>query len=114
MHGIEEQSHIYRKILEHHRIQKYDSPYLAYDGKDTILVRSLDRTLRRLCLLCDVDYFNSHAIRKTFATMLHFNGVPTSVISDLMGHSEIGTTEKICGGLMRLSSPTKADSYCMV
>ncbi len=31
--------------------------------------------------------------RKTFVTMLHFNGVPTRVISDLVGHSEIGTTE---------------------
>lgn len=84
---------IYEKIVEHHKLNKYDSPYLAYDGKDTILVRSLDRTLRRLCLLCDMEYFNSHAIRKTFATMLHFNGVPTRAISDLMGHSEIGTTE---------------------
>lgn len=84
---------IYEKIKEHHAQNKYESPFLAYDGKDTILVRSLDRTLRKLCLLCDIDYFNSHEIRKTFATMLHFGGVPTRVISDLMGHSEIGTTE---------------------
>lgn len=84
---------IYEKIKEHHKISGYDSPYLAYDGADTILVRSLDRTLRRLCQLCDVEYFNSHAIRKTFATMLHFGGVPTRLISDLMGHSEISTTE---------------------
>lgn len=84
---------IYEKIKAHHELCHYDSPYLGYDGSDTILVRSLDRTLRKLCLLCDVEYFNSHEIRKTFATMLHFNGVPTRVISDLMGHSEIGTTE---------------------
>ena len=32
-------------------------------------------------------------IRKMFATMLHFANVPTRVIADLMGHSEIGTTE---------------------
>lgn len=84
---------IYEKIKEHHEECKYESPFLAYDGTDTILVRSLDRTLRRLCKLCDVDYFNSHEIRKTFASMLHHHGVPTRVISDLMGHSEIATTE---------------------
>lgn len=90
---LPEVKYIYDMIVKHHKVNGYDSPFLAYDGKDTILVRSLDRTLRRLCLLCDVDYFNSHAIRKTFATMMHFGGVPTRVISDLMGHSEIGTTE---------------------
>lgn len=90
---LPEVKQIYNLIVAHHIQYKYESPYLGYDGADTIIVRSLDRTLRKLCLLCDVPYFNSHAIRKTFATMLHFNGVPTRVISDLMGHSEIGTTE---------------------
>ena len=85
--------YIYEKIKEHHEQCKYDSPYLGYDGSDTILVRSLDRTLRRLCQLCDVEYFNSHKIRKTFATMLHNRNVPIRMISDIMGHSEIGTTE---------------------
>lgn len=84
---------IYDKILENHLNNRYDSPYLGYDGTDTILVRSLDRTLRRLCQLCDIPYFHSHEIRKTFATMLHFHGVPTRMISDLLGHSEIATTE---------------------
>ena len=90
---LPEVKYFYEEIKKHHDNCKYVSPYLAYDGKDTILVRSLDRTLRRLCVLCDVDYFNSHEIRKTFASRLHHNGVPTRVISDLMGHSEIKTTE---------------------
>lgn len=90
---LPEARYFYDKIRERHDLNKFDSPYLAYDGADTILVRSLDRTLRRLCQLCDINYFNSHSIRKTFATMLHFGGAPTRAISDLMGHSEIATTE---------------------
>lgn len=43
--------------------------------------------------MCGVTYFNSHSIRKTFATILHHHNVPTRIISDLLGHSEIGTTE---------------------
>lgn len=83
----------YDKIKAHHELNRYDSKYLAYDGKDTILIRSLDRTLRKLCEKCEVPYFNSHTIRKTFATMLHYNGVPTRVVADLLGHSDISTTE---------------------
>lgn len=33
-------------------------------------------------------------IRKTFATMLHASGMPTRYISDLLGHSEMVTTER--------------------
>lgn len=84
---------ILQKIRERHEECGYDTPYLCYDGHDTIKVRSLDRTLRRLCDLCEVKYFNTHLIRKTFATMLHDSGVPTRAISDLLGHSEIATTE---------------------
>lgn len=85
---------ILQKLREHHRINGYTSPYLAYDGRDTVLVRSLDRTLRKLCGYCGVNYFSTHAIRKTFATMLHASGMPTRYISDLLGHSEMITTER--------------------
>ncbi|MDE7223503.1 MAG: tyrosine-type recombinase/integrase [Acetatifactor sp.] len=61
------------------------------DTLNTLITCS--RTLRKLCKLCDVRYFNTHPIRKTFATMLHDSGVPTRVISDLLGHSDIATTE---------------------
>lgn len=83
----------YWLIKKNHEDNHYNNNYLAYDGDDVILVRSLDRVLRRLCMLCDIPYFNTHMIRKTFSTRLHFSGVPTRVISDLLGHSEISTTE---------------------
>ena len=86
--------YILEKLQEHHARCGYESQYLAYDGRDTILVRSLDRTLRKLCRYCDVKYFNTHMIRKTFATMLHESGMPTRYISDLLGHSEMVTTER--------------------
>ncbi len=83
-----------RNLIELHHIRSgYNSPYLAYDGKQTVLSRSLDRTLRRLLKMCDIRPFKTHDIRKAFATMMHHNGVPTRIISDLMGHSEIATTE---------------------
>lgn len=85
---------ILEKLREHHKACGYDNRSLAYDGTTTILVRSLDRTLRRLCRLCEINFFNTHKIRKTFATMLHASGMPTRFISDLLGHSEMVTTER--------------------
>lgn len=91
---LPEAVYIYKLIVSHHETCGYNSTYLCYDGADVIRVRSLDRTLRRLCKLCATPEYNSHLIRKTFATTLHHANVPTRVIADLMGHSEIGTTEK--------------------
>lgn len=91
--------YILRELRAHHAQCGYQcggdaSRYLAFDGGTGILVRSLDRTLRRLCFLSGVNYFNTHAIRKTFATMLHASGMPTRYISDILGHSEMHTTER--------------------
>ena len=91
---LPEALYILNVLRSHHNACGYSSPYLVYDGRDTILVRSLDRTLRKLCRYCDVKYFNTHMIRKTFATMLHASGMPTRYISDLLGHSEMVTTER--------------------
>ena len=90
---LPEARYLFELIRKHHKDMGYQSEYLAYDGKQTVLIRSLDRTLRRLQELCEIKHFNSHEIRKTFATVLHHAGVPTRAISDIMGHSEIGTTE---------------------
>ena len=90
---VNESIFILSELKDWHNLHNYDSEFLAYDGTDTILTRSLERTLRRICQLCEIPLFNSHRIRKTFATELHQNGVPTRVISDLMGHSDMRTTE---------------------
>lgn len=91
---VPEVAYIYNLILEHHQACGYDSEYLAYDGNQTILTRSIDRTIRKLVKVCETMYFSSHGIRKTFATTLHYNNVPTRVIGDILGHVDISTTEK--------------------
>lgn len=83
-----------RLLRMHHDRMNYNSSFLHYDGKETVAVRSLERCLARLCQLADVPVFNTHMIRKTVATKLHYKGVPTRMISDFLGHAEVSTTEK--------------------
>ena len=86
--------YILRILMAHHEKMNYKSDFLVYDGKDVIFVRSLDRTLRKLCKLCEIEYFESHRIRKTFATSLHEAGISTKKISVLLGHSDMVVTQK--------------------
>lgn len=36
----------------------------------------------------------THMIRKTVATKMHYAGMPTRMIADMLGHADISTTEK--------------------
>lgn len=86
--------YILRRLYDWHVTKGYESDFLAFDGTDAILVRSLERTLRRMCKLCEISLFNSHRIRKTYSSELHRNGIPLRMISDVMGHADIRTTQE--------------------
>lgn len=90
----EECIYLYSLIADYHKSMNYSSKYLCFDGTETIMTRSLERTLSRLCVLLGINHINSHRIRKTYASLLHNNGVPTRVITDLCGHADMETTEK--------------------
>lgn len=92
---IPEALQIIALIRENQEQKHYHSDYLCYDGvKDAIFVRALDRTMRKVCALIRIPTFNTHKIRKTFASDLHEAGASTKLISDLLGHADISTTEK--------------------
>lgn len=82
-------------LREHHRKQGYHSEYICYDGNPNIsMVVSLDRTLELMCKQCGVQYFNSHLIRKSFATNLHEVDISIKQISLYLGHADMITTER--------------------
>ncbi len=85
---------LYWKILMWHSHRGYRVDVMCYDGTDTIASRSLERTLARLCKLTGIRPINTHLIRKTYASLLHGQNIPTKAISDLLGHSDMATTER--------------------
>ena len=49
----------------------YQSKYLAYDGeRGKARVAVLSKTLNKLCRKCGMEEFNTHIIRKSFASAL--------------------------------------------
>lgn len=91
---VPEALYIFNLISENHKLHGYDSSYLCYDGTETIRTRSLARTLTRLCKITGVQAFNFHLIRKTYASTLHMCNIPTRVISSILGHADMSTTQK--------------------
>ena len=85
---------MFRILLDYREQKGYLSPYLAYDGRKVrSRAASLTNTLKRMCELSDVEYFNSHIIRKTFATTLsRCPEIDVATISEYMGHAQVSTT----------------------
>lgn len=83
-----------RLLKIHHEKMGYNSKRLLYDGADIIGTRSLEQALRKICKLAEVPLFNTHRIRKTVATKMHYKGLPSRTIADILGHADISTTEK--------------------
>lgn len=82
-------------LREHHCEKGYHSEYICYDGNPDISMSvSLDRTLELMCKQCGVQYFNSHLIRKSFATNLHEVDISIKQISLYLGHADMITTER--------------------
>lgn len=52
----------------------------------------VDRELKRLCTLLDIEPFTAHAFRDTFATRAIESGVPPKALQEIMGHSDISIT----------------------
>jgi len=70
---------------------------LSYDGhKYVARTTKLARDLKKLCEKAGVepDRVHPHLLRKTVATVLHEAGMSTRDIADVLGHSDITTTEQ--------------------
>ena len=55
----------------------------------------INAALKYFCERAGVTVYSSHAARKTFATMMIDGGLPLSVVSKILGHSEISTTQNV-------------------
>ncbi len=70
---------------------------LCYDGKEYIARPcKLAKDLKSLCERAGVPSgrIHPHLLRKTVATVLHEAGMSTRDIADILGHSDISTTEQ--------------------
>lgn len=63
--------------------------------RDVILCRNeYNKSLQKLAIECNIDeHLTSYVSRHSFATILKYNNVPITAISEMLGHSTIKTTQ---------------------
>jgi len=57
--------------------------------------RVIHHQFTKACRAAEVDQFGPHALRHLFATRLLVQGLRTSIVSQLLGHSSVRVTEKV-------------------
>lgn len=66
-----------------------------YNSTDILSPSSLSCGFAKICKRLQISPTNIHALRHTHASMLVASGVPVSIVSDRLGHSDTATTLRI-------------------
>lgn len=65
-----------------------------------ILPTPIDREIKRICKLIDIEPFTMHALRATFATRCIESGVNPRTLQELLGHSNFNITMSLYGHVL--------------
>ena len=82
-----------KQIQDYNKRKKIDTHYVActVDG-GYVSERNILRTYKSVLGTVGAEDYTIHALRHTFASRLLKNGIEISVVSKLLGHSDINTT----------------------
>ncbi|MEG0328258.1 MAG: tyrosine-type recombinase/integrase [Erysipelothrix sp.] len=70
------------------------SPYVFINSKGKRLTRQyVDQMIKRRCKHAGLDSISAHTLRHSFATGILEQGVDLRIIQELLGHSDIATTQ---------------------
>lgn len=75
-----------------HKITGKFRHVIATKSGESVQPSNIERMLRTACERAGVKYLGVHALRHSFATNLIRNGVDIKIVSELLGHSDIGVT----------------------
>ena len=71
-----------------------DAEYLISEDDKRLSANAIRMRLRKVCKKLGIKNKSPHKCRKTFASMLLDSEISKAVIIDIMGHTDISTTEK--------------------
>lgn len=85
-----------RDYLQNERPKKAptDSFFVSENGRSAWTSQALYQVMRRYCLALDIPVINLHMLRHFFATQAVRRNVNIRVLQQLLGHSDVHTTER--------------------
>ena len=83
----------YLKELNNFGLNIKNDIFLKNNGK-TMSIRDAQRIFEKIKVVCGFEHFSPHVMRHSFATSLLENGANINQIQVLLGHENLGTTQK--------------------
>ena len=78
----------------------FDNKWFVFGGLNPLATTTIERRKNYYCKISNVKQIKIHEFRHSHATLLISKGVPISVISKRLGHSDMSTTLKIYSHLI--------------
>ncbi|MCD6385728.1 site-specific integrase, partial [Candidatus Sumerlaeota bacterium] len=82
-----------KKIFLEIKKQVIDSPYVFVNPRTLRPVTDIRKRLKSACQRAGIKPCTLHQLRHTFATMLVAQGTPLPVVQQLLGHTDIRSTQ---------------------
>lgn len=82
-----------KKIFLEIKKQEIDSPYVFVNPRTLRPVTDIRKRLKSACQRAGIKPCTLHQLRHTFATMLVAQGTPLPVVQQLLGHTDIRSTQ---------------------
>ena len=82
------------KLLEFYKnnYSNFSYDWFVFGGKDPLSPTTIERRKNKYCELANVKQIRLHDFRHSHASLLLSQGVPISVISERLGHSDVNVT----------------------
>ena len=87
------------KILDDDALQTDDCLFKAPE-RGLLMATPIDREIKRICKLTNIEPFTMHAFRATFATRCIENGMNPRTVQELLGHSNFNITMSLYGHVL--------------
>ena len=75
-----------------------------------IMPTPIDREIKRICKLIEIEPFTMHALRATFATRAIESGINPRTLQELLGHSNFNITMSLYGHVLTDTKVKAMDS----
>ena len=78
-------------------------------GRGLLKPYPVDREIKRICKVLDIEPFTSHGFRDTFATRAIESGIPPKTLQELLGHTDISMTLNLYAHVLDDTKQTAMD-----
>jgi integrase len=84
----------FQTFMRLHKVRRIGTDLVFHDEGKEIYPVKLQRAMRKVCKLAEIEDFRFHDLRHTFASYLRQKGVDLHTISKLLGHKDIRMTQR--------------------